>query len=103
MTPDHSLTKSDKNIVKREPNGLECGEQEFLPSPVKTPRFFDDDRVHSEFKVWFYDPEKQPRIQQNLIGGAQQYFLEPFTFYEKWSVLRILCNLIFQKGVYIEV
>ena len=72
---------------------------------VKTPRFFDqflpDDRVHSEFKVWFYNPEKQPRIQQNLTVGASEYnniFWNLFTFYEVfvWSVLRILCILICQ-------
>ena len=47
---------------------------------VKTQSFFNqfvpDIRVHSEYKVGFYGHEKQPRIQQNLMAGAQQNFLE---------------------------
>ena len=60
----------------------------FTFARAKTPRFFNqfllDNRVHSEYKVWFYDPEKQPRIQQNLMVGAKQHFLEPIHI--SWSL-----------------
>ena len=60
----------------------------FTLARAKTPRFFNqfllDNRVHSEYKVWFYDPEKQPRIQQNLMVGAKQHFLEPIHI--SWSL-----------------
>ena len=53
-------------------------------------------------KCGFMTLKNSLEFNKTWLAEHNNIFWNLFTFYEKWSVLRILCNLIFQKGVILK-